>query len=68
MTHQGNLFAPQPSGEGKFCVAVRDGQCWFSISRDHRFPTAERAQAWLETQRYLWIGELSVKLLEEINQ
>lgn len=67
---QQELFAPkpQPSGEGKYCVAIRDGQRWWSVSRDHRFTTAEAARAWLETQRHLWIGQLEVKLLEEINQ
>lgn len=70
MTQQGSLFAPkpQPSGEGRYYVAIKDGQRWLSVSRDHRFPTAESAQVWLETQRHLWIGKLEVKLLEEINK
>ena len=46
---QQELFAPKPSDEGPWCVAVYENGHWRSVSRDHRWMTAEAANEWAQS-------------------
>lgn len=67
---QGNLFTkPQPSGEGRWGIAVEHGQAWRIFSRDHRWVEPGSANEWAKAHLHEFMGQQwRVVLVEEFNK